>query len=175
MLVAAIFSRRCATEEVPGMSRIVAECCSSHASATCRGDAPSRAATASSTADCNGVNPPRGKKGCMQCLPVRSDRRVRGRTGSQRCSCSARRRRVRWNAPRELLSRHVADPEMPDQALPPQLREDGERFRDRAGRGTLQTTDAQVDHVESLQPEMLEMQAETGVLPKVLLTARSLA
>src|SRR5207247_9000044 len=33
MLVAAIFSRRCATEEVPGMSRIVAECCSSHASA----------------------------------------------------------------------------------------------------------------------------------------------
>jgi len=40
MLVAAIFSRRCATEEVPGMSRIVAECCSSHASATCRGDAP---------------------------------------------------------------------------------------------------------------------------------------
>ncbi|SRR5438093_1111184 len=26
--------------EVPGMSRIVAECCSSHASATCRGDAP---------------------------------------------------------------------------------------------------------------------------------------
>jgi len=64
---------------------------------------------------------------------------------------------------------------MPDQALPPQLREDGERFRDRAGSGTLQTTDAQVDHVESLQPEMLEMQAETGVLPKVLLTARSLA
>ena len=47
MLVAAIFSRRCATEEVPGISRIVAECCSSHASATCRGDAPSRAATAS--------------------------------------------------------------------------------------------------------------------------------
>ena len=46
---------------------------------------------------------------------------------------------------------------MPDQALPPQLREDGERFRDRAGSGTLQTTDAQVDDVESLQPQMLEI------------------
>src|SRR5437773_5999591 len=32
MLVAAIFSRRCATDEVPWMSMIVAECCSSHAS-----------------------------------------------------------------------------------------------------------------------------------------------
>src|SRR5437667_12576992 len=123
MLVAAIFSRRCATEEVPGMSRIVAECCSSQASATCRGDAPSRGATASSTADCS----------------VSAEQLTEARS------------------------------------LPPQLREDGERLRDRVGSGTLQTTDAQVDHVESLQPEMLEMQAETGVLPKVLLTARSLA
>jgi hypothetical protein len=58
------------------MSRIVGECCSSHASATCRGDAPRRDATASSTADCNGVNPPSGKYG-VYAIPSRAHRDVR--------------------------------------------------------------------------------------------------
>ena len=38
----AMFSRRCATEEVPGISRMFGERCSSQASATCIGVAPSR-------------------------------------------------------------------------------------------------------------------------------------
>ena len=37
--------------------------CSSQASATCIGVAPSRAATSDNVEDCNGVNPPSGKNG----------------------------------------------------------------------------------------------------------------
>ena len=93
----------------------------------------------------------------MQYLPVRSDRRVRVVPSRNVVVVLHADDLCDGTRLGELLGRHVADPEMPDQALPPQLREDGERFRDRAGSGTLQTTDAQVDHVESLQPQMLEI------------------
>ena len=42
---------------------MLGERCSSHASATCIGVAPSRSATADSVDDCSGVNPPSGKNG----------------------------------------------------------------------------------------------------------------
>src|SRR5690606_930604 len=65
---AARFSRRCATDEVPGIKRIFGERCSSHASATCIGVAPSESATACSPEDCSGVKPPSGKNG-TQAIP----------------------------------------------------------------------------------------------------------
>jgi hypothetical protein len=60
---AARFSRRCSTEDVPGISRILGERRKSQASATCMGVARTDTAAASSAADCKGVNPPSGKNG----------------------------------------------------------------------------------------------------------------
>lgn len=60
---AAIFSRKCATEDVPGISKIFGERCNSHASATCIGVALRFAATSESVEDCSGVKPPSGKNG----------------------------------------------------------------------------------------------------------------
>jgi len=57
------FSRRWLTDDVPGISRILGARCRSHASATCIGVAPSRAATPESVEDCSGVKPPSGKNG----------------------------------------------------------------------------------------------------------------
>ena len=57
---AARFSRRCASEDVPGINNIFGERCSSHASATCIGVFPRRVATDASVEDCNGVKPPSG-------------------------------------------------------------------------------------------------------------------
>src|SRR5215212_9791211 len=57
----ATFSRRCATDEVPGMSRMLGERCSSHASATVLGLASRRVATDASSSDCRGEKPPSGK------------------------------------------------------------------------------------------------------------------
>src|SRR4029077_6893188 len=62
-LVALRFSRRCPTEDVPGISKMLGDRCRSHASATCIGVLCSDAAVASSFEDCNGVNPPSGKNG----------------------------------------------------------------------------------------------------------------
>jgi hypothetical protein len=59
----ATFARRCATDEVPGISSRLGDRCSSQPSATCIGVAPSRAATALSSSDCSGENPPSGKNG----------------------------------------------------------------------------------------------------------------
>lgn len=58
-----IFSRKCLTEDVPGLSRIFGERCNSHASATPIGVALSCAATLFSVSECNGEKPPRGKYG----------------------------------------------------------------------------------------------------------------
>ena len=60
---AARFSRRCSTDDVPGISRMLGARCSSHASATCIGVAPSSFATSDSAVDCSGVKPPTGKNG----------------------------------------------------------------------------------------------------------------
>ena len=57
------FSRRCSTEDVPGISRMLDARWRSHASATCMGVASSDVAAASSVEDCKGVNPPSGKNG----------------------------------------------------------------------------------------------------------------
>src|SRR6516164_5061732 len=67
---AARFSRRWATDDVPGISRMLGERCSSHASATCIGVPPSRPATSDRVDDCSGVTPPSGKNGMygMLCL-----------------------------------------------------------------------------------------------------------
>src|SRR6266446_4749860 len=55
------FSRRCSTDEVPGMSRMLGERCSSHAKATVIGLVSKRAATLDSVSDCSGEKPPSGK------------------------------------------------------------------------------------------------------------------
>ena len=60
---AARFSRRWASDEVPGISRMLGARASSQASATCIGVAPRRRATSDKTDDCSGVNPPSGKNG----------------------------------------------------------------------------------------------------------------
>jgi hypothetical protein len=62
-LAAARFSRRCATDEVPGINRMLGARWSSHARATCIGETESPLATSDSTVDCNGVKPPSGKNG----------------------------------------------------------------------------------------------------------------
>jgi hypothetical protein len=62
-VAAAMFSRRWASDDVPGMGRIFGACCSSQASATCMRVAPSRCATLESVADCKGDVPPSGKYG----------------------------------------------------------------------------------------------------------------
>src|SRR5450755_4231091 len=54
-------SRRCATDEVPGISRMFGERCNSHASATAIGVASRRVATDISVSDCSGEKPPSGK------------------------------------------------------------------------------------------------------------------
>jgi hypothetical protein len=48
MFAAARFSRRCATDDVPGINRMFGDLCNSHASAICIGIAPRRSATAES-------------------------------------------------------------------------------------------------------------------------------
>ena len=57
------FSRRWSTDEVPGISKILGERCSSHASATCSGVAFRAVAVDSRADDCSGLNPPNGKNG----------------------------------------------------------------------------------------------------------------
>src|SRR5215510_8072754 len=73
---AARFSRRWATDDVPGINRMLGERFSNHASATCIGVAPSRPATSDRVDDCSGVNPPSGKYGTygMPCLAKASIR-----------------------------------------------------------------------------------------------------
>jgi len=58
---AARFSRKCPTDEVPGISKIFGDRCNSQASATCIGVAPNRSAISLSSVDCSGENPPSGK------------------------------------------------------------------------------------------------------------------
>ena len=60
---AARFSRKWASDEVPGISSTFGDRRSNQASATCIGDAPSRAATSDKVVDCSGVKPPSGKNG----------------------------------------------------------------------------------------------------------------
>ncbi len=57
----ATFARRCSTDDVPGISRMFGERCSSHASATDSRDSPRRSATASRAPDWIGEKPPSGK------------------------------------------------------------------------------------------------------------------
>src|SRR2546427_12350923 len=52
---AATFSRRCATDEVPGIRRMLGARRRSHASATCIGVRPRRSATSDKIDDCSGL------------------------------------------------------------------------------------------------------------------------
>ena len=63
MLAAWRFSRRWVSDEVPGMRRMLGERWRSQACATCIGHESRDYATSLSFSDCNGVKPPRGKKG----------------------------------------------------------------------------------------------------------------
>lgn len=60
--LAARFSRKCATEDVPGINRMLGARCNSHAMATHRGEASSCAATRVRVADCKGEKPPIGPR-----------------------------------------------------------------------------------------------------------------
>jgi hypothetical protein len=57
------FSRRCATEDVPGIRRMLCALRSNQASATCIGVASRRVATLDKMDDCRGLKPPSGKYG----------------------------------------------------------------------------------------------------------------
>ena len=59
----ATFSCRWSSDDVPGISSMLGERCSSHASATDITVAPSSSATVDSADDWSGVNPPSGKYG----------------------------------------------------------------------------------------------------------------
>jgi hypothetical protein len=80
---AARFSLKWFSEDAPGMSRILGERWSKHASATCIGVACKEPAIRSSTDDCNGVNPPNGKNGtyAMPCCT-----RASMKASSRRCA-----------------------------------------------------------------------------------------
>lgn len=60
--VAAMFSRRWATDKVPGITTAVAKRCSSQASAVCCRVTPSQVATGMTTLGLQGEKPPSGKK-----------------------------------------------------------------------------------------------------------------
>ncbi len=57
------FSRRCASDDVPGISKMLGERCKSQASATCIGVASTDSAILDNSDDWIGVNPPSGKNG----------------------------------------------------------------------------------------------------------------
>ncbi len=85
------FSRRWLTDEVPGISRILGDWCSSQASATCIGVAPSAPAISASAVDWIGETHPAGKTARRQC-PAAPDRRSALRlAGARGCTGSARR------------------------------------------------------------------------------------
>ena len=63
-------------DEVPGISRMFGDRCSSQASAVCIGVAPSRAATSLSVDDCSGLKPPSGKYGTYA-MPSRASASIR--------------------------------------------------------------------------------------------------
>jgi hypothetical protein len=58
-----MFSRRCVTEEVPGINRTFGDRWSNHASATAIGVVSNRVATDDSSVDWSGEKPPSGKYG----------------------------------------------------------------------------------------------------------------
>lgn len=89
---AAIFSRKCATEDVPGISKIFGERCNSHASATCMGVAPRLAATSDSVEDCSGVKPRAGRTARRQCRHEPKHQSLRHQHDEQCCIRSAHRR-----------------------------------------------------------------------------------
>ena len=63
---------------------------------------------------------------------------------------------------RELFRRHDTHAEVPDEALPLQLREHGERLGDRTGGGLEESSDAEVDDVERLESEAFEVLVHGG-------------
>lgn len=89
---AAIFSRKCATEDVPGISKIFGERCNSHASATCIGVAPKLAATSESVEDCSGVKPRAERTARRQCRHEPKLQSLRHQHDEQCCIRSAHRR-----------------------------------------------------------------------------------
>lgn len=89
---AAIFSRKCATEDVPGINKIFGERCNSHASATCIGVAPRLVATSESVEDCSGVKPRAERMARRQCHHEPKHQSLRHQHGGQCCIRSARRR-----------------------------------------------------------------------------------
>ena len=69
---AAAFSRKCASDDVPGIGSMFGGRWSSHANATCIGVAPSVVATWSRATDCSGEKPPSGKNGTFYYARVRA-------------------------------------------------------------------------------------------------------
>ena len=63
----------------------------------------------------------------------------------------------------ELVERDVAEPEVPDQALLPQLGQGAELLGERLVAGALRDADPQVDHVEGVQAEVLEVLPDLGL------------
>ena len=158
MAAPATFSRRCSTDEVPGISRMFGERCSSQASATAIGVASRRIATDFRTSDCSGVKPPRGKYGTyaipwaaseldyVVVVPVGNIVKV-----LHADDWSDGLRLV------DLLLRYRAQAEMSDQPFPLQLYERAKRFGYRSRLCGRKPTYAQVDHIERVEAEAFEV------------------
>ena len=124
---AAKFSRKCASEDVPGISNTFGARRSSHASATCIGVAPSPAATADKSCDCSGVNPPSGKKRHIRdtrCAKFVNQRIV---LAVHHIIEVLHAHDVRDAPPiRHLPGCRIAQPDMPHQTLPLQFGQSGQ-------------------------------------------------
>jgi hypothetical protein len=149
------FSRRCAVDDVPGISRMFGDRCSSQASATDIGAALSRAATPESAPDWSGVKPPSGKNGTYG-IPPPVDEVVVVAVSEVVHILHAH---DRGDALRlsDLVRGGVADPEVADQTLLPESGERLERLSERTGPGGLGIAHAHVDQIEYLDPKGLKV------------------
>ena len=127
---AAMFSGRCATDDVPGISTVVADRRNSQANATCCALASSRAArpwSASRTA--TGETAEREERRERDVARPRTGRRARRRRGWPGCTGSARSPPVAC-ASGQLGGGDAAESEVADQAPFPQLGQRAELVRD---------------------------------------------
>jgi hypothetical protein len=142
-----MFSRRWASEDVPGMSRMFGDRCSSHASGD-RRELGRLQRRESAEREVGHVGDALGGEGVDQwiVLPVGDvvevlhldDRRDRARFG-------------------DLCRIHGADAQVADQALLLQLSEHGERLGERAGHRAVRAADPQIDDIQHLDTEVAQI------------------
>src|SRR5712691_13170407 len=153
-----MFSRRWATDEVPGISIMFGECCSSQDWATAIGVAPSRLATDSSTSDCSGEKLPSGKYGtyAMCCSAVAASTASSARLAMlKKLHAHHRGDPLRFG---QLVEADRAQAQVPDQALLLQFGQRIEPGRARNHQAVVAPGGGpEVDHVEHVELEPAEV------------------